>query len=456
MSIKSTLAILPFAGTCRRRIVAVGTRRRRSEQGYAGLGSAGSITVETSGAGRPSRLVLGKKHFTKTETAARAGAAPVVAGTDSSYRAPTARHIRERRVFPAPATGARAGRLPHRAKPEELAMQAVECSFQDQAVLTELRKLLAALYPTEADQRRLATEAKLVTGAIPLGSSAFNNWHHILQHARHNRGVEALVSLALDEFPENEQLQLLRCGQTPPVLDGGSFAWQGPANGRELLEKAVSGRAALVPVAHLALALARARAVVKIVRPDGGTGTGFLIPGDRLLTNHHVLPSAEIAAESAAVFNYQKGASGCDEPAESLGLEPGRVFLTSEADDFTVVGIPAGTEARWGSIELRRSTVMKGELVNIIQHPGGGPKQMGLSFEVVAFVGAGRLQYLSDTQPGSSGAPVFDSRWNVVALHHSGGWLMEPGSSDKRVYYRNQGIHVDRIIERLDAAGGAS
>ena len=70
-------------------------------------------------------------------------------------------------------------------------MQAVECSFHDQAVLTELRKLLAALYPTEVDQRRLATEAKLVTGAIPLGSSAFNNWHHILQHARHNRRVEA-------------------------------------------------------------------------------------------------------------------------------------------------------------------------------------------------------------------------------------------------------------------------
>jgi hypothetical protein len=34
--------------------------------------------------------------------------------------------------------------------------------------------------------------------------------------------------------------------------------------------------------------------------------------------------------------------------------------------------------------------------------------------------------------PGSSGAPVFDSDLRVVALHHSGGWLTEPGS--KRVF----------------------
>jgi len=332
----------------------------------------------------------------------------------------------------------------------------MESSNNDQSVLTELRKVLAALYPTDADQRRLASEAKLVVGAIPLGSSAFNNWHQILQHARHNRGVEALVALALDEYPDNEQLQLLSRGQTPRVLDGGSFAWQGPANGRALLEKAVSGKPALVHVALLAVALERARAVAKIVRPDGGTGTGFLISGDRLLTNHHVLPDAATAAESLAIFNYQKAAAGYDEPTEAVRLEPGRAFQTSPADDFTVVAVPEGTASRWGSIALERSAVARGELVNIIQHPGGGPKQMGLSFDVVAFVGAGRLQYLSDTQPGSSGAPVFDARWNVVALHHSGGWLMEPGSADKRVFYRNEGIHVDRIIDQLGAEGGTA
>ena len=331
----------------------------------------------------------------------------------------------------------------------------MQSPMNDQAVLTELRKLLAALYPTDADQRRLASEASLVVGAIPLSSSAFNNWHQILHYAKHNRKIDALVALALDEYPENEQLRLLARGEASRVLDGGGFAWQGPANGRALLEQAVSGKPALVPVAHLAVGLQRARAVAKVVRPDGGTGTGFLIPGDRLLTNHHVLPDAALAGESHVVFNYQRAVAGHDEPSETLRLEPARLFLTDADDDFTLVAVPPGTAARWGSIELTRSPVAKGELVNIIQHPGGGPKQMGLSFDVVAFVGAGRVQYLTDTQPGSSGAPVFDARWNVVALHHSGGWLMEPGSSDKRVYYRNQGILVGQIIDRLASEGGS-
>jgi V8-like Glu-specific endopeptidase len=62
------------------------------------------------------------------------------------------------------------------------------------------------------------------------------------------------------------------------------------------------------------------------------------------------------------------------------------------------------------------------------------------------------LQYLTDTLPGSSGSPVFDRDWNVVALHHSGGWLAEPGSSDKTTDYRNEGILIDVIMAGIQAA----
>jgi len=60
------------------------------------------------------------------------------------------------------------------------------------------------------------------------------------------------------------------------------------------------------------------------------------------------------------------------------------------------------------------------------------------------------VQYLTDTLPGSSGSPVFDKDWRLVALHHSGGWIPEPGSRDR--VFRNQGIHVDRVIEVLNQA----
>lgn len=318
-----------------------------------------------------------------------------------------------------------------------------------QATLRELRKLLALLYPSESDQRRIAAESDLNVGTIPLGSSAYNNWHQILHHANHNRGVEQLLSLALDEYPDNDELRAFAAGQSLPMLDGESFEWHGPRNGRGLLEAAVAGQQSLVHVSHLALGLQRARAVAKIVRDDGRSGTGFLVGGNRLVTNHHVLPDVENAAKSQAIYNYQKCLAGLDEPVETLKLSPESFFRTSKDDDWTIVGVTGNPNARWGMIELRSTIVRPGDLVNVVQHPGGGPKQVAISFDVVAYVGAGRIQYLTDTLPGSSGSPVFDREWNVVALHHSGGWLAEPGSSEKRVYYRNQGIHVDRLLEAL-------
>lgn len=53
--------------------------------------------------------------------------------------------------------------------------------------------------------------------------------------------------------------------------------------------------------------------------------------------------------------------------------------------------------------------------------------------------------------PGSSGSPVFDDDWEVVALHHSGGWLREPGV--KLTYYRNEGIAIDKVIDALETHG---
>jgi Trypsin-like peptidase domain len=100
-------------------------------------------------------------------------------------------------------------------------------------------------------------------------------------------------------------------------------------------------------------------------------------------------------------------------------------------------------------LPLRRASVQTGDHVNIIQHPGGGLKQISLFANVVVFVGGGRVQYLTDTLPGSSGSPVLNANWNVVALHHSGGWLIEPNTGSKTTYYRNEGIMIDRIIDGL-------
>lgn len=316
--------------------------------------------------------------------------------------------------------------------------------------LTGLRKLLASLYPMASDQRRLATEAGLNVGVIQLGSSAYNDWHQILTYAKNNRSLDRLIELAAEEYPDNEQLLAFSDGRVPALLDGGEFAWQGPRNAKPLLEQLVSGRSSLVSVAHLSAGLERSRAVAKIVREDAGTGTGFLVAGNRFVTTHHVLPDAATCASAHLLFNYQKRHDGVEEATDSYRLAPQTWFRTNAEDDWTVVAVEGEPCARWGEIAMGPANLRAGDFVNIIQHPGGAPKQMSLTFEAVAFVGEGRVQYLTDTMPGSSGAPVFDRMWNLVAVHHSGGWITEPGTAQQRVFYRNQGVLVERIMPGLD------
>ena len=165
--------------------------------------------------------------------------------------------------------------------------------------------------------------------------------------------------------------------------------------------------------------------------------------------NHHVLPSAAHATGARAEFNYQQLASGVDAPRKSFTLSPADGFETSRADDWTAVRVEGHAAEEFGSLVLRAAEVAPDDFVNIIQHPGGGPKQIAMYHNTVTYADQTRVQYLTDTLPGSSGSPVFDSTWSVVALHHSGGLLREPGT--KRVVYRNEGIHVNTIIDGLRA-----
>jgi V8-like Glu-specific endopeptidase len=191
---------------------------------------------------------------------------------------------------------------------------------------------------------------------------------------------------------------------------------------------------------------------VRISCADGSFGTGFLIAGDRIVTNHHVIGSEEAAAGATIEFNAQSDVDGKAAPTSAFRLHAAR-FATSASDDLSVVAVAGEPSRTFRPLSLAPRTVAVSDRVNIIQHPAGGEKQLSYFHNVVTDVGERRLQYLTDTMPGSSGSPVFDKEWNLVGVHHSFGWSHE-ASLTSGTYYRNQGSTLAALRELAVEAGG--
>lgn len=328
------------------------------------------------------------------------------------------------------------------------------------AELAALRRVLSGLFPRELDQRRFVADFGLPAGTIAFDPSAENTWFSILQRAKQTKGIEALIEHALttEEGKESGDLRRFAEGGSLAPLgapDIKALGWHGAANQGRQLERVLGETSTLVPVSFLALGLERARSVALVRRPDAVSGSGFLVADDLFVTNHHVIADPEQARAVRLVFDYERTITGLAREAKEVALAPNRFFTTSPAEDWTIVATEPGTVARWGALALSPAQGLGvGSRVNIIQHPGGGEKKLSYLANAVVYVGSDRVQYLTDTEPGSSGSPVFDMRWRLVALHHSGGYLPEPGSTSSRTFLRNEGILIDAVVRGLAAARG--
>lgn len=219
-------------------------------------------------------------------------------------------------------------------------------------------------------------------------------------------------------------------------------------------EKIMGDRPSFLDVYYLNMGYTTARAVVKLrmrFSSNWYLGTAFLISPSLLLTAYHnlALPAGEMAQEVTAQFDYERSFNGPEAEGkivhclcETIRGEPG--------DDWAVINL---SEKRLDCPPVSFSTIPAkvDDRVAIIQHPNGMAKQVALHNNRVTFANETRLQYLTDTLPGSSGAPVFDLAWRVVAVHHAGGDLTLPGT--KELVYRNQGTPIARIRERMTELG---
>lgn len=67
--------------------------------------------------------------------------------------------------------------------------------------LTNLRNILAELYPTILVSRQVVEQAGLPTGLIEFNPASTSNWHGILKQAHLHKKVTVIVSISVEEFP---------------------------------------------------------------------------------------------------------------------------------------------------------------------------------------------------------------------------------------------------------------
>lgn len=215
-----------------------------------------------------------------------------------------------------------------------------------------------------------------------------------------------------------------------------------------VLEK-LYGQAQLRHLAWLRRGLIAARAVCRVVAP-GWQGSGFMLAGAWMITNWHVLPNAEIARRTEVEFNFEEDLDGRMLSTERYQIDPDSHVANEELDCARVrlVDRPEAPLVAWGSLEVERDlTPSVGDHVAIIQHPDGGPKKIAMGGNQIVNIFEHRLQYMTDTMPGSSGAPVFNDRWQVIGVHHAGGNLKRNSRGDR--IYANEGTFARAVVSRL-------
>jgi V8-like Glu-specific endopeptidase len=234
--------------------------------------------------------------------------------------------------------------------------------------------------------------------------------------------------------------------KTNPVATRTMPAWRGHESPMAVQEKII-GENTLRDVRLLELALEASQAVVRIVTADD-LGSGFLVGPGLIMTNHHVIGSQTAALPCAFQFNYQLDKNLNPLPILAARTKPDGLFYTNPDLDVTVVEL-LDVPADAAPLTLARLRVKKDNRVNIIQHPGGHYKKISMQNNFVAFADARIIQYLTSTEPGSSGSPVFNNDFQVIGIHHSGGMLVEPGSNLS--YLRNAGSSMIAILDDLQA-----
>lgn len=214
-------------------------------------------------------------------------------------------------------------------------------------------------------------------------------------------------------------------------------------------------------------------------------GTGFLVAPDVVLTNHHViapvLDGEFNRTRVRAQFDYHVLRNGSIDAGTIVDLvDHEQKWLIAAAPhdplDVTVhaldeepkpknldyallrlsrkvgakpIGSAKGKNRGW--LDLTKDIAPNAAVdapIFIVQHPEGAA--MKLALETKSVIGTSpknrRIRYRTNTLSGSSGSPVFNQDWELLALHHAG----DPKYPTLRTGKYNEGIPIRTLVKHLE------
>jgi endonuclease G, mitochondrial len=203
------------------------------------------------------------------------------------------------------------------------------------------------------------------------------------------------------------------------------------------------------------------RRAVAYVEASYGTetsmGSGFLVSPRLFVTNQHVIPDAQAALGAIVTFDREVDERGRPRKTTSFALDPEAFALFSDEGvlDYALIAIGErqsgdGQLSDFGYCPLSPAgdKHVIGMSTNVVHHPGGMRKLISIRNNILVARSKRTLLYESDTQTGSSGAPVFNDDWDVVALHHWGEPFLEPIDDQGQSIRRNvnEGVRVSAVV----------
>lgn len=334
----------------------------------------------------------------------------------------------------------------------------------------DLHMTLVRTYPSAKAALFIAEKAGIPAWSLNVDQTPFFLWRDILDESSRRGVTVKLVGHARDERkgrPEEAYFTAILGGETP-VADseprGSDGAPRFVSGSDTILEDEArlhhvdlmmftGAIPQLISTLQEMKRLAPAVCALRVEVPGAKAGgTGFRIGEKHILTNRHVLrPDGAAPLAVVARFGYEHDAD--DLPIPGVVKRDGLVgtIVVGDDDDWGVIEVP-DMDPAWPIIDLASAQVpVVSRAAYILQHPMEGPKRLGFVRNTITHVDTRVLQYLTDTESGSSGSPVFNAMGALVGLHHAGGRPNEVAG--KAPVVKNEGVRIERVVAGLKERG---